>query len=272
MIEVRYQDRLGNNLFQYCMGRILAEELGFGLKCDPLPGFPNTAEIVAGPLHEGPLEIITGHAIPFRSMIKDTTPRHIVLEGWFQRAEFYKPYRDRIRRWLEMPRQESPSSGSRELVVHVRRTDYIAIGWALPFSYYQQAIDLIYKPGMVVSIATDDPHDPFFDHFKRWRTVFLKGGVMEHFEAMRDARNLVMSQSSYSWWAAFLSKSQRTICPIPISGVWSQSREIERGNLLVDRDLFECVTCEDVYKPNFRESLHQRRIRFIRRLRSRLLS
>jgi hypothetical protein len=266
MIEVRYQDRLGNNLFQYCMGRILAEELGFGLKCDPLPGFPNTSEIVAGNTHDGPLEIVTGHAIPFRSILKDPTPRHIVLAGWFQRAEFYKPYRDRIRRWLEAPRPHDVASVSHDLVVHVRRTDYIANGWALPFSYYQQAIDLIYQPGMVVSIATDDPHDPFFDHFKRWRPVFLKGGVMDHFEAMRDARNLVMSQSSYSWWAAFLSKSQRTICPIPISGVWSQSREIERGNLLVDSELFECLECEDIYRPTIRELLYQKKLTLIRRL------
>ncbi len=38
MIEVRYKGRLGNNLFQYCFGRILAESLGFTLKAEYIEG------------------------------------------------------------------------------------------------------------------------------------------------------------------------------------------------------------------------------------------
>jgi hypothetical protein len=48
MIEVRYKGRLGNNMFQYCLGRILAEGLGFALKADPIPAFPSTAQYVDG--------------------------------------------------------------------------------------------------------------------------------------------------------------------------------------------------------------------------------
>ena len=36
-VEVRYLGHLGNNLFQYALGRILAEELGSALKCRALP-------------------------------------------------------------------------------------------------------------------------------------------------------------------------------------------------------------------------------------------
>ena len=43
MIEVRYKGRLGNNLFQYCLGRILSEALGFALQANAIPGFPGTA-------------------------------------------------------------------------------------------------------------------------------------------------------------------------------------------------------------------------------------
>ena len=48
MIEVRYQGRLGNHLFQYCFGRILAEKMGYKLKADPIPGFPATSVPVEG--------------------------------------------------------------------------------------------------------------------------------------------------------------------------------------------------------------------------------
>jgi hypothetical protein len=48
MIEVRYKGQLGNNMFQYCLGRILAEELGFALQAGPISGFSNTEEKIGG--------------------------------------------------------------------------------------------------------------------------------------------------------------------------------------------------------------------------------
>lgn len=266
MIEVRYRDRLGNNLFQYCMGRILAEELGFELKCEPIQGFPNTAEVVRGRRFDEPTETFDRHAIPFWKILQDKTPRHIVLDGWFQRAEYYKPYRDRIRHWFELPNTERENRAQHDLVVHVRRTDYVTLGWAMPFSYYQSAIERVYRPGMIVNIATDDPNDPFFRHFKRWNPEYINGNLTDHFAAMRDAKNLIMSPSSFSWWAAFLANDQRTICPLPDNGLWSKKRGEERGNMLVDFDLFECLPTAGIYQPSFRELFHQKKFNLVNRL------
>jgi len=60
VIEVRYKARLGNNLFQYCLGRILAEELAFELHAQAIPGFPNTAQRVNGSNCDGPEQILSG--------------------------------------------------------------------------------------------------------------------------------------------------------------------------------------------------------------------
>ncbi len=48
MVEVKYIGRLGNNLFQYCFARILAQGLGYKLKAEPIAGFPNTKKEVEG--------------------------------------------------------------------------------------------------------------------------------------------------------------------------------------------------------------------------------
>ena len=42
MIHVEYGGRLGNNLFQYCFGRILATELGYKLEAPRINGFQGT--------------------------------------------------------------------------------------------------------------------------------------------------------------------------------------------------------------------------------------
>jgi len=48
MIKVNYDGNLGNNLFQYCFGRILAEELGYQLVANSIPGFPRTFDEISG--------------------------------------------------------------------------------------------------------------------------------------------------------------------------------------------------------------------------------
>ena len=48
MIKVTYLGRTGNNLFQYCFGRILAEKTGMKMESEVLEGFPNTKKKVAG--------------------------------------------------------------------------------------------------------------------------------------------------------------------------------------------------------------------------------
>src|SRR4051794_34298153 len=100
MIEVRYKGRLGNNLFQYCLGRILAENLRMKLKCDPIPGFKHTFELVEGGVSDGPEVVLTGQIIPLRCILNDPRPPRIVLDGYFQRAEYYRPFLKEIKRWL----------------------------------------------------------------------------------------------------------------------------------------------------------------------------
>lgn len=48
MVQVRWHGRLGNQLFQYAIGRIIAEMLGYQLNSPPLSGFPATKDRVSG--------------------------------------------------------------------------------------------------------------------------------------------------------------------------------------------------------------------------------
>ena len=83
MVKVRYKARLGNNLFQYCLGRILANELGFVLQADPIPGFPNTAqqanEAVYGrnttprQIFEGRVDAPSSPVVDFRDRLEENT-------------------------------------------------------------------------------------------------------------------------------------------------------------------------------------------------------
>lgn len=267
MINVHYRGRLGNNLFQYCLGRLLAEELGFELKAGEIPGFPNTAQRISGASHAAPEQTITGQCIDLSGILKDRSPRQIILHGYFQRIEYYLPHRERIRRWLALDSAIRVPSERADLIVHVRRTDYVAMGWALPFSYYEEAIQRFLPKNGRLWIATDDRHDPFLRRFAQWKPKFVRGTALEHMAFFMNAARLVISPSSFSWWGAFLGEHETVVAPICSYGPWAPGSE---NPSLIDRDWFECIECPEPYQTVGAEKLYHQarslRQRFVQKL------
>lgn len=257
MIEVKYKARLGNNLFQYCLGRVLAEELGFTLRAEALSGFPRTQETVHGESHLEPVQVLTGHRIDLEATLRDSRRRRVVLEGWFQRYEYYRPYRARIRSWLQLDPSLAPSCSVPDLVVNVRRTDYVALGWALPYSYYATAIDHALPRGGSLGIVTDDADDPFFRRFRRWNPALVSASPLRDLALMLRAPRLVLSQSTFSWWAAFLGVATEIVAPDPSFGIWRPHSGEDSANL-IERDRFTCLPCREEYVPSRRERAYQR--------------
>ena len=83
---------------------------------------------------------------------------------------------------------------------------------------------------------------------------------------MAQAPRLVLSQSTFSWWAAFLAKSQVTVCPVPSFGCWRPRPDKMEVNL-VDRERFICIDCPEPYQLTPDDLL---RARYVRRFKHRL--
>jgi hypothetical protein len=265
MVEVCYKARLGNNLFQYCLGRILAEELGFALEAAPIAGFPGTRENILGKRYNEPVETLTEYRVDFDRLRTDCTPRKIVLDGWFQRYEYFRPYRQQIQDWLRLDESVQVPAVGNELVLNVRRTDYVTLGWALPFSYYNEAIQRAGIGEGGIWIVTDAPSDPFFKRFKAFRPKFFSGSSLEGIAFMTKSRRLVLSQSTFGWWAAFLGNQEEIYAPLPKEGIWASDPEGNTVNL-IERDRFVCIECQEGYRPTSHELFHQRRRLFKRRV------
>jgi hypothetical protein len=256
MVEVRYRDRLGNNLFQYCLGRILAEHFGYALRAGALDGFSRTHDMVTGAEHAWPEQVLEGQRIDLDGALRDTAARKIILNGWFQRQEYFTPHRERIQSWLHMDCMEATPCDDADLVVNVRRTDFIGLGWALPFAWYEGAIETALPRGGRVTIVTDDASDPFFRHFRRWRPRFFRGTPAEQMAYMTAAPRLVMSASTFSWWPAFLGNAESVVCPVPSFGVWAGDGGHEIA--LTDVPGFTRLTASSPYAPDRLEAAYQR--------------
>jgi hypothetical protein len=274
MVEVKYAGRLGNNLFQYCFGRIIAEKLGYKLKADPVPGFPNTAKQIEGADYSTgyPVQIITHDSpdkydgdyskvlswknknLDLQSIAADITRRKIVVEGFFQRYEYYKPYKELIKNdWLLTDINISDRIDPDDVVVCVRRNDYVLGGHALPLSYYKEALSrLRYRK---IFICTDSVNDPLILLLKyKYSAVVQATNTLNDLKFISLFNKIIISNSSFYWWAAFLSNAKEIYSPVPLRGYWS--RETPEIDLKIyDESRYIHIKCKDIYKESLSEKL-----------------
>ncbi len=221
MIEVHYSSQLGNRLFQYALARILSAELNLYLPPCPINGFPCTECEVKGKRISRPTVLLDGQDFDWRETLQKAQNSHLVLAGNFQQSRFYIPWANELRHeWLR-PQEPLNFVGAEpnSLVIHIRRTDYLWQGWGLPFSSYQSVIEEHGADRVV--IVTDDPNDPFIWRFARYKPTIRSTSPFDDFLFLRSARYLMISPSSFSWWAAFLSVASKIYFPVPQSGIWA---------------------------------------------------
>src|SRR6185369_123859 len=242
-VEVRFIRRLGNNLFQYCLGRIIAEALGYELIC-VWPGPPSSVahhERTSGlwatlpglarhfpgaPLHLSGKSVATpqeryvfgernwsGQGIPLRAILETPDDRRIVLSGFFQRMEYYTPYRDKIRTWLKPAMVDCGLSPQRnDVVVNIRRgLDYFVDDWVLSPGYYLQALETM-KPTRVYvcGVGIDDT---IRRTLKGYHPIYYEGTPIEEYHFISRFKRIILSNSTFAWWAAWISDAEQIVFP-----------------------------------------------------------
>jgi hypothetical protein len=228
MVDVELIGGLGNNMFQYALGRIIADEKGYNLnttKLDQLDQFfKNVKNItdrksVTAPVLQigyntkvGPQTYIEQEVADFEGTIK--------VEGFFQRHEFYNAHRDKLLKWFKTDVELEKVPGENDLVLHVRLGDYMGLGWQLETEIF---IDILKREEYnKYFIVTDDPDNTIIDDILQ----AVDGGEVvstdkiSDFEFLCRSKLLVLSHSSFSWWAAFLGNARKVIVPYNSNKGW----------------------------------------------------
>ena len=213
MIQVYWNGRLGNQLFQYACGRLLAENLGYALNCPSLPGFPRTQNIIEGDVLPNFIRL-TGQTLDFDLIEQNKGAYGFLLDGWFEQQEYYTPLRDRIVPWF-VSNEPSTIPSEKDLVIHLRRSqagiadtkveyriegnhllidnDRILFGDIpkkhceliikdsalfasvnlVPFEWYESIIESLSFEKLY--ILTDCPNDLFLEYFSKYNPIILSG-------------------------------------------------------------------------------------------------
>ena len=133
-----------------------------------------------------------------------------------------------------------------KLVVHIRETDYVGINKFLGYSFYRKLINDSKFTDVVIVTDNSD-----CDTVKRLVSdgckVNTEGTVrtfdyvsdqraMNDFNVLLHSENIAISQSSFSWWAAFLGNHNKVFLPYKINGgMWSLEPGPDDIDLYINR-------------------------------------
>jgi hypothetical protein len=190
-------------------------------------------------------------------------PRPATLPSWSRyRIQAYFQHRSWFDRGLAsvLDQIESATHDARvqcptfDLCVNLRRGDYIGMGWDLSYDYYLRALELFPADGIKSVVVTSDDRltASVFSEILRTEgydsctaieaidaTQSDAGAsidpVLRDFSLIANARNLVMSNSTFCWWAAALgdvltSESSNRIVAYPRG--WVEFKDDESDGLV----------------------------------------
>jgi len=222
MVIVRLRGDLGNQMCQYSVGRIIAEHKKYSLKLDesddgwknvlhenfPNTTIPNGAEVTTNPISIGPNLYHLEYDVLFNHS------GLIFLHGYWQKHYLFTPYESRIKEWFSYDDTAHEKPDADDIVIHCRfptsALDHTIIS---PITTFIDIVNTLnYRKCVVV---TDRPDNPMLDQFKCLNNVVIRSkSRMEDFTFLKHARRLIISQSSFSWWASFLGNQEKVYVPL----------------------------------------------------------
>jgi hypothetical protein len=248
MVTVRYRGQRGNQLFQYCLGRILAEKRGYALRAASIDGFDATRQVVDGRKVLLPWRKLRGHKIDFQAALDAPGHRRWKLDGYFLNYAYYGAHAERIREWFapavggrcESWEQHTP--GPEDLLVMVRLRDFVTCGAALAWSYFKTVLEEARYQRLF--ITSDELDHEFLRQFAPYQPTFVDAGPLDTLKLAARFKRLAISNSTFGWWAAFLGQQDEVWYPIPdhvAEGAWALNRLADGVDLRIDDPRFRYV-------------------------------
>jgi len=232
MINVNLIGGLGNNMFQYSLGRILAEQKGYNLSIDNINNlqkyFLNVVNINTNKTANGE-SLQLGHDskqktiqhVDLKEALKHDGP--ITLAGYFQKYQYYINHLDMIKGWFAYDDSGYFKPNENDLVIHYRLTDYTILNWHLPPEAF---IETIHKNNIKYNncyLITDQPNHVFIEQLLKIKNLMVVNQTeLADFTLLKYAKQLIISHSSFSWWASFLGHQDKVYIPMykKSSSIW----------------------------------------------------
>jgi hypothetical protein len=222
MITPFLRGRLGNQMFQYSITRIIAEKNGYNFY---IPKEKNGNGQNISDYFDLDIGMQDGN-LRYRydennDQNYDTNIFNVsdftYLSGFFQTEKYFLGYEAKIKDWFRVNKTDEVENILNKYPVdeycyiHFRGGDYKDItDWLLPKKYYQDAMNEMGN-GLKFLVITDDIEfaSQFFNQIE-----IISNDMMVDFSLLYHSKFCIIPNSSFSWWAAWLSDKEKIIAPL----------------------------------------------------------
>lgn len=145
--------------------------------------------------------------------------------GYFQNPRLFSVHREVIRAALEESRLAASVSAlsSPYAAVHVRRGDYVTVArnedrlGVCSLDYFLNAVGYLSADLQLVLVSDDYDwcERVLIPRLGRPATIIRGNSDVDDFAILRNAREIVMSNSTFSWWSAFAGRPTTVVGPHP---------------------------------------------------------
>ena len=233
--------RLGNQMFQYASLRGIAANRGFDFCIPPEHVFgeiDSNVKNCSTNIHTAfdlskcnkignPIlyERVEESGYHFDQYLFNNCPDNVDLYGYFQSEKYFKHIEDEIRKDFTFSQElvdqclkfiKGIDSNGEVISLHIRRGDYLQLQSyhpTPPIEYYEEALKRF--PNVTVLVFSDDSdwcfNQELFDDDK----FLVSQSSDPDFDMclMSLCKYHIIANSSFSWWGAWLSKSDNVIAP-----------------------------------------------------------
>jgi len=138
------------------------------------------------------------------------------IEGYYQSFKYFD--KNIFTNTLSLNFNFSDIPHPNDLAIHIRRTDYIQnnIHYILSINYYLNSYNKLKKKIKInnIYIFSDDKiwcENNILNIFDHPTHLVTKKNDIEEFEYMIKFKNIIIANSSFSWWAAYLDDKDKII-------------------------------------------------------------
>ena len=242
MISINLKGRFGNHLWMYAVCRTLAEYKGYDYHISRDWLGTKLFNCDLGVLEDETYLIFEDHiSQKYNTKILDIQD-FTKLNGFFQSEKYILNNKKNILEWYKTDYISINHLDDNICVIHLRGNDYKSMRDVyLPEKYYYDSIKYLTSINKNIRfvVVTDDQIEAskYFPNF-----IIMPSNIQNDYYFLNTARYLIISNSTFSWWAAWLNrKNYITIAPKywfkhNISdGWWSPTDSITTGFLYMDK-------------------------------------
>lgn len=207
--------RLGNQLFE------IASVIGLANKYNATPIFPtkwtyrdyfNIPDKYFDDIkYESQVTETVFHYIP--NLLHGMKDEIIDIKGTLQSEKYFIEIKDTIKKYLTPKGKDVFDKWS--VGIHIRRGDYVNNPNYINYGpeYYYSVIEKYFNDERYTFYVCSEDYGYCKEHFNDDRFIVQKRNEIEDFIILSSCQKLIITNSTFSWWAAYLSEAKQVIRP-----------------------------------------------------------